>query len=133
MATTETKTKVTILTSAYRIKGYIDLLPGKGELPRLQFPKIAHLGHERPETAARPFGLFQHLSLAFRQWPGLFPEQHSEIAAYHRDRRPQFMNRQRHDTGKQLRGRRHSGRLSRTVGQSTPTFGFPRHRSRPLP
>ena len=28
MATTETKTKVTILTSAYRIKGYIDLLPG---------------------------------------------------------------------------------------------------------
>lgn len=24
----ETKTKVTILTSAYRIKGYIDLLPG---------------------------------------------------------------------------------------------------------
>ena len=28
MATTDTKTKVTILTSAYRIKGYIDLLPG---------------------------------------------------------------------------------------------------------
>jgi len=30
MATTEpeNKTKVTILTSAYRIKGYIDLLPG---------------------------------------------------------------------------------------------------------
>jgi hypothetical protein len=28
MATTETKTKVTILTNAYRIKGYIDLLPG---------------------------------------------------------------------------------------------------------
>ena len=25
---TDTKTKVTILTSAYRIKGYIDLLPG---------------------------------------------------------------------------------------------------------
>lgn len=28
MATHENKTKVTILTAAYRIKGYIDLLPG---------------------------------------------------------------------------------------------------------
>ena len=28
MGTEENKTKVTILTSAYRIKGYIDLLPG---------------------------------------------------------------------------------------------------------
>ena len=28
MTTHENKTKVTILTSAYRIKGYIDLLPG---------------------------------------------------------------------------------------------------------
>ena len=28
MDTDENKTKVTILTSAYRIKGYIDLLPG---------------------------------------------------------------------------------------------------------
>ena len=28
MGTDESKTKVTILTSAYRIKGYIDLLPG---------------------------------------------------------------------------------------------------------
>ncbi len=28
MTPTESKTKVTILTSAYRIKGYIDLLPG---------------------------------------------------------------------------------------------------------
>jgi hypothetical protein len=28
MATNETKTKVTILTGSYRIKGYIDLLPG---------------------------------------------------------------------------------------------------------
>jgi hypothetical protein len=28
MAIEETRTKVTILTSAYRIKGYIDLLPG---------------------------------------------------------------------------------------------------------
>ena len=28
MATKETKTKVTILTGAYRIKGFIDLLPG---------------------------------------------------------------------------------------------------------
>lgn len=28
MATKENKTKVTILTGSYRIKGYIDLLPG---------------------------------------------------------------------------------------------------------
>lgn len=28
MATNDTKTKVTILTEAYRITGYIDLLPG---------------------------------------------------------------------------------------------------------
>ncbi|MBI5791782.1 MAG: hypothetical protein HZA63_09940 [Rhodocyclales bacterium] len=28
MATHENKTKVTILTGSYRIKGYIDLLPG---------------------------------------------------------------------------------------------------------
>jgi hypothetical protein len=28
MAAEETRTRVTILTSAYRIKGYIDLLPG---------------------------------------------------------------------------------------------------------
>jgi len=28
MQTEETKTKVTILTSTYRVKGYIDLLPG---------------------------------------------------------------------------------------------------------
>ena len=28
MTTEETKTKVTILTGAYRIKGYIELLPG---------------------------------------------------------------------------------------------------------
>ncbi|OGA16443.1 MAG: hypothetical protein A3H32_08410 [Betaproteobacteria bacterium RIFCSPLOWO2_02_FULL_63_19] len=28
MATDETRTKVTILTGTYRIKGYIDLLPG---------------------------------------------------------------------------------------------------------
>lgn len=28
MATDEIRTKVTILTSSYRIKGYIDLLPG---------------------------------------------------------------------------------------------------------
>ena len=28
MATEETRTKVTILTGAYRIKGYIDLIPG---------------------------------------------------------------------------------------------------------
>jgi hypothetical protein len=28
MTTNENKTKVTILTGAYRIKGYIDLLPG---------------------------------------------------------------------------------------------------------
>lgn len=28
MSTHETKTKVTILTESYRIKGYIDLLPG---------------------------------------------------------------------------------------------------------
>ena len=28
MATDESRTKVTILTGAYRIKGYIDLLPG---------------------------------------------------------------------------------------------------------
>ena len=28
MATNENKTKVTILTGSYRIKGYIDLLPG---------------------------------------------------------------------------------------------------------
>lgn len=28
MATRENKTKVTILTGSYRIKGYIDLLPG---------------------------------------------------------------------------------------------------------
>ena len=28
MTTNDTRTKVTILTGAYRIKGYIDLLPG---------------------------------------------------------------------------------------------------------
>lgn len=28
MTTDETKTKVTILTGTYRVKGYIDLLPG---------------------------------------------------------------------------------------------------------
>ena len=28
MSTEQTKTRVTILTSAYRIKGYIDLIPG---------------------------------------------------------------------------------------------------------
>lgn len=28
MTADETRTKITILTSAYRIKGYIDLLPG---------------------------------------------------------------------------------------------------------
>lgn len=28
MSTDETRTKVTILTATYRIKGYIDLLPG---------------------------------------------------------------------------------------------------------
>jgi hypothetical protein len=28
MTTDQTKTRVTILTSAYRIKGYIDLIPG---------------------------------------------------------------------------------------------------------
>ena len=28
MQTDESKTKVTILTSSYRVKGYIDLLPG---------------------------------------------------------------------------------------------------------
>ena len=28
MATEETRTKVTILTGTYRIKGYIDLIPG---------------------------------------------------------------------------------------------------------
>ena len=28
MSTDQTKTRVTILTSAYRIKGYIDLIPG---------------------------------------------------------------------------------------------------------
>lgn len=28
MSTEQTKTRITILTSAYRIKGYIDLIPG---------------------------------------------------------------------------------------------------------
>ena len=41
MATDESKTEISILTGNYRIKGYVDLLPGSRVIDYMQGAKIS--------------------------------------------------------------------------------------------
>lgn len=58
MATYENKTKVTILTGSYRIKGYIDLLPGA---------RVTDFMHESKEFVAVMDAEVFEVELAGRQ------------------------------------------------------------------
>lgn len=58
MVTHESKTKVTILTDSYRIKGYIDLLPGA---------RVTDFMHESKEFVAISDAEVYEVELAGRQ------------------------------------------------------------------
>ena len=83
-------------------RGNVQFLVGDRDIAGVDLSELAHVVHGCTDAPAGAVRFLEHLFLLVGERPALLLQQHAEVAADHRDRGSELMDRQRHGTSERV-------------------------------